>query len=247
MARKLRAQSSTGYLHLILRGNNKQILFEEDEDYRFFLSRLGRYARETEVTLNAYCLMENHVHLLVNDQQGNVSEMMKKLEVSYCKHYNDKYECCGHLFQGRFLSELVQTEAYLFTVFRYILNNPQKAGICRADQYRWNSYKAYFRENTAIDIGFIRERFPTEKEYREYIGTPDPDDAACMEYEKPARDDEWAKEVIRRCFGVASGTELQSWERQKRNDALKRLKEEGLTNRQIERLTGIGRNVVQRI
>ena len=245
MARRVRAQSNTGYLHLILRGNNKQILFEEDEDYRFFLSRLGRYARETEVTLNAYCLMENHVHLLVNDQQGNVSEMMKKLEVSYTKRYNEKYECCGHLFQGRFLSELVQTEVYLLTVFRYILNNPQKAGICRADQYRWNSYKAYFRESAAIDLSFIRERFPTEKEYREYIGTPNEDD--CMEYEPPVRDDEWAKGIIRRCFGVASGTELQNWEREKRDKALKQLKDEGLTVRQIERLTGIGRGIVQRL
>ena len=244
MAREKRERSETGYAHLITRGNNKQILFEEDEDYRFYLSRLGRYSREQEVTINAYCLMENHVHLLVNDRQGHIPELMKQLGVSYTNYFNRKYERSGHLFQGRYLSEPIRDEVYLLTVFRYILTNPVKAGICAADRYRWSSYKAYGRENTSIDTGFIRERFPTEKAYREYIGTDNDD--ACMEYERPVRDDSAAQEILRSSLAVGSGSELQAWERKERDAALHRLKTEGLTVRQIERLTGISRNIVQR-
>ena len=244
MAREKRMSSGTGYVHLITRGNNKQILFEEEDDYRFYLSRLGKYSRELEITINAYCLMENHVHMLVNDQQNHVPEMMQKLGVSYTKYYNDKYERSGHLFQGRYLSEPVWDKVYLFTVFRYILNNPRKAGICTADQYRWSSYKAYFKQNTSIDTSFIRERFPTEEAYREYIGASDDDE--CMEYDKPLRDDNWALEKLKSCLGINSGTEVQAMDKKKRDDALIRLRNEGLTIRQIERLTGISKSAIQR-
>lgn len=242
MARGKRERSESGYLHLITRGNNKQILFEEDDDRRFYLTRLGKYSREAEIRISAYCLMENHVHLLVNDPQDHVPEMMRKLGVSYTNYYNRKYERNGHLFQGRYLSEAIRDEVYLLTVFRYILTNPAKAGICPADQYRWSSYRAYFKPDSAIDMGFIRERFPTAEAYREYIGAPNQD--TCMEFEKTGDDE--ALERLREVLQVASGTELQAWGKDKRDEALSRLKAEGLTVRQIERLTGISRNIVQR-
>lgn len=236
--------SSTGYLHLIVRGNNKQVLFEEESDYKFFLSRLGRCCRETSIRISAYCLMENHVHLLVNDREHAVSGMMHDLARSYSAYYNGKYERKGHLFQGRFLSEPVENERYLFTVFRYILNNPKKAGICPAPVYRWSSYKAYFRENAPLDLGFIRDQFPTAESYREYLDAPNEDQ--CLEYEKPSHGDGKALEILRDSCKVRSGTELQAWDRERRNGALQRLKKEGLTLRQIERLTGIGRSIIHR-
>lgn len=244
MPRRKRESSGTGYAHLITRGNNKQILFEDDEDYRFYLSRLGKYARELEITINAFCLMENHVHLLVNDIQGNTPELMRKIGISYTGYYNRKYERSGHLFQGRYMSEPVRDDAYLLTVFRYILANPAKAGICSADQYRWSSYRAYFREKSTVDIGFIRDRFTTEEAYRDYIGTPNED--KCMEYERALTGDERVLEMIREGLGVGSGSELQAMGRKERDSALKQLKEKGLSVRQIERLTGISRNIIQR-
>lgn len=87
MARKRRCDSVTGYQHVIIRGNNKQVLYESDEDYRFFIKRMGRYTREEEVGLSAYCLMENHAHILVKGPQANISRMMQKLEVSYSKYF----------------------------------------------------------------------------------------------------------------------------------------------------------------
>ena len=244
MSRGLRRLSVTGYTHVIVRGNNKQILFEGPDDSRFFISRLGKYSREEKISLNAFCLMENHVHLLVNDPQGNVSAMMHHLNLSYSKYYNQKYERIGHLYQGRFLSEPVETEAYLFTVFRYILNNPQKAGICPAAKYRWSSYKAYFNDYPTIDLAFIRDRYPTAEAFREYMNEPNEDE--CLEYQAPKTSDEAALEIIRNNFNVKTPTELQSWEKPKRAGALRQLKSCGLSIRQLERLTGLGRGIIAR-
>lgn len=247
MPRSARRKSSSGYLHLIVRGNNKQIIFEDDDDRKFFIKRMGMYCREAKIRISAYCLMENHVHMLVNDPQDAVGKMMNRLENCYARYYNGKYERCGHLFQGRYLSEPIENDLYLLTVFRYILNNPRKAGICPASQYRWSSYKAYFKEKTSMDLGFVKERFSTEEAYRSYIGTENDD--ACLEYDqkKNAGDaDAGAVVLIRECLGVSSGSEVQQWDKGRRNEALRLLKEKGLSIRQIERLTGISRNSVQR-
>ncbi len=244
MARKLRCKSAAGYYHLIMRGNNKQILFEATDDYRFFLSRMGKYCRESDIRISAYCLMENHVHLLVKDPQDSVPAMMQKLSLSYSFYYNQKYGRTGHLFQGRYLSEPVENDFYLLTVFRYILNNPRKAGICPAADYRWSSYRGYFRPSAALDLDFIREQYPTAEAYREYISQDNEDE--CLEYTQSLHDDAWAREILLNCLKVSSGTELQAWEKEKRNNALLFLKKKGLSLRQIERLTGISRGIVQR-
>ena len=244
MARRLRCKSAVGCYHLILRGNNKQILFETPDDYRFFLSRMGKYCRESDIRISAYCLMENHVHLLVKDPQDTVPAMMQKLTLSYSFYYNQKYGRTGHLFQGRYLSEPVDNDLYLLTVFRYILNNPRKAGICPAKDYRWSSYRGYFRPSSALDMDFIREQFPTAESYRKYIDTDNEDE--CLEYTPGLHDDAWARNILLNCLNVSSGTELQAWEKEKRDGALLFLKEKGLSLRQIERLTGISRGIVQR-
>ena len=130
MPRTARIPSASGCYHVVLRGIGKQILFEEDEDYRRFLHTLERYLRDEKADIYAYCLMENHVHLLLHADSG-LDRLMKRIGTSYAYYFNEKYSRSGHLFQDRFSSEPVEDEAYLLAVVRYIHNNPQKAGICR--------------------------------------------------------------------------------------------------------------------
>ena len=231
---------------MIIRGNGKQILFEDYEDHYFFLSILKRYCEETEVRILAYCLMENHVHLLVHDLEGNTSQMMKKIGVSYSGYYNRKYERTGHLFQDRFRSELIEDEAYLLTVFRYILNNPVKAGISSASSYEWSSFSQYDRQDSFVDTTVFHELIGGYQSYLAFMEVED--DADCMEYEseKQKHDDEWAKRIIKAYLNAESGTVLQSFDRAKRNEAIRYLKQKGITNRQIERITGVNRGVIQR-
>ena len=246
MPRTARQFSHSGYMHVIIRGNGKQILFEDYEDHYFFLSILKRYCEETEVRILAYCLMENHVHLLVHDLEGNTSQMMKKIGVSYSGYYNRKYERTGHLFQDRFRSELIEDEAYLLTVFRYILNNPVKAGISPASSYEWSSFSQYDRQDSFVDTTVFHELIGGYQSYLAFMEVED--DADCMEYEseKQKHDDEWAKRIIKAYLNAESGTVLQSFDRAKRNEAIRYLKQKGITNRQIERITGVNRGVIQR-
>ncbi len=244
MPRQARQFSESGYLHLIVRGIGKQILFEDREDRLFFLAILERFCGETGVCVLAYCLMENHVHLLVYDREGKTPLLMKKLGVSYSRYYNRKYERSGHLFQDRYLSEAVEDEDYLLAVFRYILLNPEKAGLGSAADYEWSSFSRYGEADPVVDTSLLCELIGDREEYVAFLAERKDDD--CMEYEAVSRDDEWAKDVIRSCLRIESGTVLQSYDRGKRDAALRKLKSKGLSVRQLERLTGINRGVIQK-
>lgn len=244
MSRHIRPISESGFLHVITRGIGKQLLFEEREDYLFYLSRLEKFSKETEVVICAYCLMENHVHLLLLDQNRQTAVFMKKLGVSYAHYFNKKYERKGHLFQDRYLSEVVDTNAYLLKVFRYILNNPKKAGICPAEQYEWSSFQAYDGLSRFVRTECLEKLIGSRANYERFI-TEDNNDK-CMEDETVRRDDQWALQVIHRRLHDKSGTILQAYGKQERNEVLRELKKEGLTIRQLERLTGINRGVIQR-
>ena len=194
MARQARQLSKSGYLHLIVRGIGKQILFEDWEDRLYFLSILERFCTETGVRMPAYCLMENHVHLLA--------------------------------------------------VFRYILTNPEKAGLGFAADYEWSSFSLYGETDSFVDTSLFSALIGSRDEYIAFLYEGKDDD--CMEYESPRRDDEWAKAVIRKHLHAESGTVLQSYDRERRDAAIRELKSQGLSIRQLERLTGINRGVIQK-
>lgn len=245
MPRQPRQLGETGYLHLIVRGNAKQVLFEDEQDYRFFLRILEKFCLETLVKVCAYCLMENHVHLLAHDEKQHTPLLMKKLCVTYAIYYNRRYERSGHLFQDRYLSENIGDDAYFLTAARYILNNPYKAGICEASRYPWSSYAQYDSPAPFVEVTLLHEMLGGWAQYVDFIAMPNND--LCLEYDTNRRDDAWAMDVIHKCLGVESGTALLAYERSERDEALRKLKDRGLTVRQIERLTGINRGIIQRV
>lgn len=245
MPRQARCMSHSGYMHIITRGIGRQLLFEEEQDYLHYLSALEKYCLETGVRVCAYCLMENHVHLLVHGDPAQIVLLMRKLGVNYSGWFNWKYERVGHLFQDRFKSEPVEDERYLFTVFRYILQNPVKAGICLASEYRWSSYHLFDDPPAFMELDLFREKMPDMEQYRGFIGTANED--TCLEFTEAPHNDQWAKTVLQKELGFRSGMELQNLDRVSRNAAISLLKTKGLTVRQIERLTGINRNIVQRV
>ncbi len=244
MARTPRKLSATGYMHVIVRGIGKQVLFNERPDYKFYLSILKKYSIETGISIVAYCMMENHVHLLLYDPGQNVSLFMKKMGIRYSQYFNYKYDRAGHLFQDRFLSEPIENEGYLLTVFRYILQNPQKAGICTAKNYEWSSYAQFDDPRAFVDTSAIKPVIGDREQFEFFMKEQQEDD--CLEYERPKRDDNWARSVLCDALGVRSGTEIQGFDRKRRDAAIRELKRAGLNIKQIERLTGINRGVVQK-
>lgn len=130
-------------VHLIQRGNNRSACFYADEDYRFYLDRLAEQATKHACAIHAWCLMTNHVHLLLTPQRDDgLSQLMKALGQRYVQYVNRSYRRSGTLWEGRFRSCLMQDEAYVLACYRYIELNPVRAGmVAHPADYRWSSYR----------------------------------------------------------------------------------------------------------
>ena len=130
--------------HLIQRGNNRQAIFFSDEDYTVYLDKLKDFSEQYEVSVHAYVLMTNHVHLLVStEHEGAISKMMQSIGRYYVLYINKNYQRTGTLWEGRYRSTIVDSDNYLLTVMRYIEMNPVRAGMVEHPaEYPWSSYQA---------------------------------------------------------------------------------------------------------
>lgn len=242
MSRGARVTGNSGYYHIVSRGIGKQILFEDEEDYTRFLETLRRYKEEEKFEILSYCLMENHVHLLLHVESG-LDRIMKRIAVSYAYYYNNKYERTGHLFQDRYKSEPIEDDRYLLAVIRYIHNNPPKAGICSREEYPWSSWHEYMGEAALISKELVFGLTGGADKFASFSATNE--EVECLEIsERKHLSDSAAKEIIQNVLQVESGTQLQAMSRERRDASLRQLKENGLSVRQIERLTGINRGIV---
>lgn len=142
--RKPRKQSPTGIYHIMVRGVNREHFLAHDQDKLRYLTTLSRFHKGSGCAIFAYCLMSNHVHLLLQEQEGSSQRFMQQVGVSFVYHHNRRYGRIGHLFQDRFRSETIESEGSLLACARYIHNNPIKAGLVSApENYPWSSYPGY--------------------------------------------------------------------------------------------------------
>jgi putative transposase len=144
MPRPLRPVDEGLIYHVINRGNNRQIVFHKDADFAAFLDALGDLKQRKPFDLYGYCLMSNHFHLLLRPRGVPISRIMQSLTVSHTQRYHRHYQSGGHVWQGRFKSPVVQDDAHLLCVLRYIEANPLRAKlVTRAERYRWSSYAVH--------------------------------------------------------------------------------------------------------
>ncbi len=133
MPRRAR-RSETDIYHVMLRGINKQPIFENDDDKSRYIDIIREYNKSKKFQVYGCCLMDNHVHLLIHEGEDVISTVIKRICSSYVYWYNKKYERVGHLYQERFKSECVEDNNYFINVLRYIHQNPVKAGIVSASR-----------------------------------------------------------------------------------------------------------------
>lgn len=143
MPRRARVLMPGVPLHLIQRGNNRSVCFFSDDDYIFYMELLAEQASKSGCEVHAWCLMSNHVHLLVSPQeQSSAGSLMKGIGQRYVQYVNRTYGRSGTLWEGRFRSCLVQSESYVLACYRYIEMNPVRAKmVAHPAEYRWSSYR----------------------------------------------------------------------------------------------------------
>jgi hypothetical protein len=176
----------------------------------------------------------------------------RRIGASYVYWYNWKYSRRGHLFQDRYKSEAVEIDRYFLTVLRYIHQNPTKARIAKEIQaYPWSSYREYTKKQEICDTQFALSLFSGDSKealslWKKF--NQENNNEKCLEYDDGTRlNDLEAAELIQRIAGVKIPTEIQTYEKQKRNAVIRKFKNRGLSIRQIARLTGISFGVIRGI
>jgi len=194
----------------------------------------------------AWCLMDNHAHLLLRAELKALSDAMKRLGTRYARYHNRRTGHVGHVYSSRFKSEPVEDDGYLLTVVRYIHNNPREAGICEAPDYRWSSYAEYVGGAALCDTSPVLGLLGSPDAFRRLVASPETSDRRPISATERRPSGEKASRVAREVLGGDPQSVLSGLPKGERDELLRRLKDAGLSIRQTERITGIGRNTVAR-
>jgi REP element-mobilizing transposase RayT len=251
MARYARTKSESGVYHAVLRGINRQSLFECDADYARFLEILSDVKALSGFVLPGYCLMGNHVHLLIHCAREPIGLVFKRIGVRYALWFNRKYARNGHLFQDRFGSETIDDDGRLLAALRYICDNPVKAGLCgRAEDYEWSSCREYvFRADGPTDTADALKMFSADPavaaaRFKEFVRTET--DERFLDAEDAAeRSDDACRERAKRLCGIGTTAQFQALTPAERDRNIRILRESGMSIRRISRLTGISVGIVR--
>ena len=178
MARPLRIEFTGAVYHVTSRGNARQAIFIDDEDWGQFLDVLSTVVERFKWLCYAYCLMENHYHLLIETPNANLSKGMRELNGVYTQGFNQRHRRVGHLFQGRYKAILVEKDNHLLSLCRYVVLNPVRVGLIkRPEQWRWSSYRVTMglvKRPSFLTIDWVLSQFGGRKKvamekYRRFV------------------------------------------------------------------------------
>lgn len=247
MPRQARKKSESGIYHVMLRGINQQQVFEDGEDYERFIQILKDCKVVSGYKIFAYCLMGNHIHLLIQEQKEPLEQIMKRIATRFVYWYNIKYRRVGHLFQDRYKSEPVNDDSYFLAVVRYIHQNPIKASLCKKlSGYKYSSYKSFFDDSGFIDKDFVFGIIPIE--LFEAFNNESNDDK-CLEIESRVSirvTDEEAQKIIYKYSKCKCVAEFQELKKDLKEKYIKKFYENGISIRQIARLCGESKGIVEK-
>lgn len=243
MPRAARTKSESGVYHVVMRGVGRQLIFEDDADRRAFLRTLYKCRDEHGLVVYAWCLMTNHVHLLVKEGSEPLGDTMKRIGISYAQRFNARTGHVGHVFQDRYSSEPVDDDAYLLTVVRYIHNNPVEARVCSRDEFYWSSYCEYVGVPELCDTALVLDMIGGNDKFAEFSSMAV--EGKCLDVmDRRQLSDEEALGEARRLLGPNIQQALADISKSRRNEFLRKLRDCGVSVRQAERITGIGRTTI---
>ena len=151
MTRIPRSYSFSKRYHIMLKWIDNQKIFYDNQDRRVFLDKLVKTKKDFNLKIYAFCLMDNHVHMVIKSEKEFLSKSMQSLTIRYVQYFNKKYKRIGTLVQSRFKSKNIEDQRYFLEVCRYVHRNPENAGIARTEDYEWSSYQEYLGKEKIID------------------------------------------------------------------------------------------------
>lgn len=249
MPRMPRRRGESGFYHVVTKGDGGQIVFEDERDRRRYIELLRLSLAENDAVLHAYCLMSNHVHLLVEDKDEDfgLGAFMKQLNEGYAMYFQRRSQRVGHVFQGRYWSEPVESDAYFLCALRYIHANPEHAGICRARDYPWSSYRAHLGSGSFVEVDFSRRLLGGADEFERFSSS-----GRCCAKPYPASKlnghlsaDELER-VALNLLGRDTLANLRCMSVRTRQPHLAALVRSGFNEGEIARVTGLGRTAIRR-
>lgn len=250
MPRRARRLSDSNIYHVMVRGINHQSIFDDDSDRERLLWTLHTYRKDCKCNILAWCLMDNHFHLLIQIKDTPLDTVIKKINVSYVYYYNSKNGRTGHLFQDRFRSQPVESDAQLLSVMRYIHRNPIEAGLCNEVQdYYWSSYHEYIDKQykpIATDIELVMEmisldefvRYNSESSADRFLDMPNRPHAVLS--------DEQAMTLMSEISGCKNSNVFQLLSRDNKDQYISALYMNGVGINQLCRITGCSKTVIYR-
>ena len=248
MTHRVRLVSEGRVYHVTARGVGRQIIFERDDDRQDFVDSMWKIKGECGVEVLAWCLMDNHVHLMLRGRMEDVSRMMHRLLGGYAMRFNARYGRVGHLFQGRFGSKPIEDDGQLLATLCYIHLNPTEVG-ADYESYPWSSFGAYVGAEKPADTALIRDILGGEDAFLVLHRNAVRQGVADGNSGKARRrlSAEEAREVIRNVLGELSPYELKTLDKERRDGYIAELRRAGMSIRQIERATGISRGIISRV
>ncbi|MFT4227891.1 transposase [Micropruina sp.] len=247
MPRPARQLAESAVYHVMARGVNRDAIFLEDEDYERYLYALELTKEASRCAVLAYCLMPNHVHLVLRTADEPVGDVMKRLGVRYAGWFNRKYGRVGHLFQDRFRSRPVESDEYLFALVRYVWDNPVQAGlVTRPDDYRWSSRRWLGRESSLVD-GAALERLMLDGGLAEITAGRAPVKADLLKGRPPRHAPDDVAELLQRSCGTASPTGFRALPLPTRRRVIRELRMRGVRYAQIASATGMSKSGVLKL
>lgn len=252
MSRRLRTYSNSKIYHIIFKGIDNQEIFYDDKDRKYFLNQLKQVKKLFEYDIYAYCLMGNHVHIVIRVEKEELSKVVKNFIIRYVAYFNRKYERKGPLVQDRFKSKNVENLNYFLKVCRYVHRNPENAGMEKTSDYKWSSYKEYIGTPYLINKSVLLHYFNDDiNDFIKYTNKVNDisDILDVSEYEILGRlNDSEVMEIIMKQFKLNSEEEVAIFfknksieEKKKCIEELKKIKGTNIT--QLSRITRLSRNL----
>lgn len=238
--------SIADYYHVTTRGAGRRAIFDDDNDRTKYTDVLFNLTEQSTGALVAWCLMDNHVHLLFHMEIHALSALMQRLDTTYAQYFNGRHGHIGPVFQARFDSRPINTDEHLISTVAYIHRNPKDLGQGDWRKYRWSSFPDYLTESSRCETDVVVELMGGFEGFVRFHNDNDSFVEVRLDGYRRRLNDSEARRILVERLGESFSDTLGSLSKKERDSELISLYASGLSCRQIERLTGVGRNTVSR-